>query len=408
MKQQKREEAKTAALVLHEKHPEYKYRQIHDETKVPIATISKLINGQTQIKSKPGKSLYFDDNEELELMNWIGQMVDHGFIVTKTDILNKATTMYQTKTKSSKTVSNGWYDDFRERHPELVKRACSHITQLRIQSQQPERISHFFTTLDTIIKQNNISPDRIYNCDETGINKDENGNHTLAIKGTTKVQCVVPNDRRLTTILACVNAIGESIPPLIIHKSNIVKEAYFACIPTKSVSTGSAKGFITKEIFLDWVKNHFNKYCGSVKPVLLILDNHSTHVDVDVVTKAKELDIIMVALPPHTSHLYQPLDVGVFSPLKHAYHLEMDVLHKTKGFQNITEADYTTALAHAYVISVIDTNIIGGFSGACIYPLNTLKALDKLKPVEEKSDSQKKKLPNIVISSLFLPKTVQH
>ena len=43
---------------------------------------------------------------------------------------------------------------------------------------------------------------------------------------------------------------------------------------------------------------------------------------------------------------YQPLDVGVFSPLKHAYHLEMDVLHKTKGFQNITEADYTTTLAH--------------------------------------------------------------
>ena len=81
-----------------------------------------------------------------------------------------------------------------------------------------------------------------------------------------------------------------------------------------------------------------------MKPVLLILDNHSTHVDVDVVIKARELDIIMVALPPHTSHLYQPLDVGVFSSLKHAYHIEMHDLCEKRRNANLNEKDYTTIL----------------------------------------------------------------
>ena len=116
------------------------------------------------------------------------------------------------------------------------------------------------------------SSDRIYNCDETGINKDESGNVTLVIKGTLKIQWVVPNDRRTTSTLACVNAIGQSMSPLIIHKSKQVKEDYFTCVQSKSVITLFTRERIyDKRSFSRLVATSFQQYCGDMKHVLLML-----------------------------------------------------------------------------------------------------------------------------------------
>lgn len=53
------------------------------------------------------------------------------------------------------------------------------------------------------------------------------------------------------------------------------------------------------------------------EPVLLLLDNHGSHIDIEVVDKAKENGVIMLSFPPHCSHRLQPLDVGVYGPFKH-------------------------------------------------------------------------------------------
>jgi hypothetical protein len=52
---------------------------------------------------------------------------------------------------------------------------------------------------------------------------------------------------------------------------------------------------------------------------LLILDGHSSHLTAGFDAFCKENGIICLCMPPHSSHLLQPLDVGVFGPLKRAY-----------------------------------------------------------------------------------------
>ena len=49
---------------------------------------------------------------------------------------------------------------------------------------------------------------------------------------------------------------------------------------------------------------------------LLIVDGHESHISVYAaqLAIANKLDIVL--MPSHTSHLVQPLDVGVFGPLK--------------------------------------------------------------------------------------------
>jgi len=67
--------------------------------------------------------------------------------------------------------------------------------------------------------------------------------------------------------------------------------------------------------------HHFIKYSNSStdRPTLLLLDNHSSHLSVDVLDLAVANGVTMLSFPPHCSHRLQPLDVSVFKPLKGAY-----------------------------------------------------------------------------------------
>lgn len=65
---------------------------------------------------------------------------------------------------------------------------------------------------------------------------------------------------------------------------------------------------------LKHIKKHIN--CSIENKLFLILDNHRSHMNVACLQFCKANGIIVLSLPPHCSHKMQPLDVGVFSPLK--------------------------------------------------------------------------------------------
>jgi len=59
---------------------------------------------------------------------------------------------------------------------------------------------------------------------------------------------------------------------------------------------------------------------------LLIMDGHSSHVSWEFLDYCLTHDIIPFCLPPHSTHLLQPLDVGLFSPLQRNYSSCLDDL----------------------------------------------------------------------------------
>jgi hypothetical protein len=78
----------------------------------------------------------------------------------------------------------------------------------------------------------------------------------------------------------------------------------------------------TDEIGLRWLKEVFQPYSkryttGAKR--LLILDAHNSHLTADFVDLCKQNASICLCMHAHASHLLQPLDVGVFGPLKRAY-----------------------------------------------------------------------------------------
>eukprot|EP00918_Siedleckia_nematoides_P023814 GHVU01051384.1.p2 GENE.GHVU01051384.1~~GHVU01051384.1.p2 ORF type:complete len:109 (+),score=3.37 GHVU01051384.1:904-1230(+) len=63
-------------------------------------------------------------------------------------------------------------------------------------------------------------------------------------------------------------------------------------------------------VCIDWFRRVFLQYCGPARPQLLIMDQHATHDVLDLLEEAVANNIILLGLPPHTSHWLQPFDKG--------------------------------------------------------------------------------------------------
>jgi len=84
---------------------------------------------------------------------------------------------------------------------------------------------------------------------------------------------------------------------------------------------------------------------------LLILDGHVSPIIDKFLTFCEANNIVVFCLPPHSTHLLQPLDVGLFAPLQLAYQkaIEDYYLTTTIGInRDIFFPPYKEALQQAY------------------------------------------------------------
>ena len=81
----------------------------------------------------------------------------------------------------------------------------------------------------------------------------------------------------------------------------------------------SENGWINTELFYGWLTKHFMRHTPAECPVCLLVDGHTSHIDLETSKFSSENGILLYCLPPHSSHITQPLDVGFFSPLKGAW-----------------------------------------------------------------------------------------
>lgn len=102
--------------------------------------------------------------------------------------------------------------------------------------------------------------------------------------------------------------------------------------PLGSIGAANPSGWSNANLFLLFLE-HFTKHVRSSteRPVLLLLDNHESHVSIPVIDLARKSGIIFMTLHPHTSHKMQPLDRGVFGPFKTYYNKAVNNWMLTPG-----------------------------------------------------------------------------
>ena len=137
-----------------------------------------------------------------------------------------------------------------------------------------------------------------------------------------------------------------------------------------------------------WIKSYsligFFKYflthAVSERPLLLLLDGHSSHYTLQLVKAAAEKGVIIFCLPPHTTADSQPLDTSYFGPLK-TYWFETCRQYLFDNPGRIIQ--FSSLFVQAWSKGMTVNNIVSGFRSAGIYPFAPNVILDKFpKPKE--------------------------
>ena len=244
-------------------------------------------------------------------------------------------------------------------------------------------------------------PRSIYNVDETGIPFNPCPPKIVSTKGkeTKKVRYRSSGRKGQITVVACVNAAGQSIPPMVIFDAAKLNPAW-----TKSEVHGtkygvSSNGWINTDLFEGWFIEHFIEHAVSARPLFLLLDGHSTHYQPQVIRFAMEHDCIILCLPPHTTHESQPLDVGVFAPLKVHWSRVCHDFYQNNPGKIITKFNFSSLFSKAWYQAITPLNIMAGYRKAGVYPYNP-KALAITEPAE-KSSSDTPSVSSVVAEEAY-------
>lgn len=138
----------------------------------------------------------------------------------------------------------------------------------------------------------------------------------------------------------------------------------------------SDSGWVTSELFLEWF-NFFLQNIPPARPVLLPQDGHGVHVSIELIELAHANDVHLLCLPAHTSHLLQPLDVGVFKSFKSNFNKACSNYMSKNPGRVVTEDLIASLVSEAYVASFTPIYIMKGFKKTGVWPINPGEVTDR-------------------------------
>jgi hypothetical protein len=197
---------------------------------------------------------------------------------------------------------------------------------------------------------------------------------------------IQPGDREWVTAIEAVNASGWRLPPFLILKGKLHQASWYKDLPPDWVVGVSDNGWTTNQLGLEWLK-HFNRHTESVTTGayrLLILDGHESHATPEFDQYCKDHKIITLCMPPHTSHLLQPLDVGCYSPLKVIYGHEVSDLAR-QGVYHVDKLEFLWIYQKVRPIVLSESNIKAGFQATGLIPYCPDQVLSNLTVVRTPS-----------------------
>ena len=143
----------------------------------------------------------------------------------------------------------------------------------------------------------------------------------------------------------------------------------------------SKNGWTSNDLGLAWLKRVFEpltreKAAGRQR--LLIADGHGSHIQGDFIAYCMENQIDLLIMPPHCSHILQPLDVGVFSAFKRYHTAETHAISRLSS-QRIPRAEWIELLSRARTKAMNRDNILGGWRGSGLWPIVPTRVLRSLR-----------------------------
>ncbi|KAM5350157.1 hypothetical protein ACJ41O_006662 [Fusarium nematophilum] len=379
-------------------------------------------------KRKPatgGRPQALTSAEERALIEFIKSVEKSAFQVTEACILNYASFLRRHRIGiSAAPVSTSWARRFKKRHPEIqctkpkVKEISRAGAELDI-----ERLDRWYDDLERTIKEKNIRPQNYWNFDESPLKigwvDDCPRIYSIRKKFKSRPVSFQPGNKESFTAVDAISAAGLAIPSFLIFQAKCLLEEYaFANVDDDVVLTHTETGFNNGHRARQWIQ-HFNRHSFSrssdfdgfsletwfgydadltrsswthdiafraskmtrkTAPVnrLLLMDGFSAHEDPDFLWYCTMFDITPFQLPSHTSHLTQPLDVGVYQHLKKEQRNALTDFIIGGGLR-MTRFEFLNMWDRMYRAAFMSCHIYTGFQKAGLWPPNREVVLGPLR-----------------------------
>ena len=319
--------------------------------------------------------------EEEVITSYILGLDQRGFAPTYAAVQDMANKLLAAR--GAGQVGVHWPRNFVKRTDSLTTCFNRPYDRQRALCEDPVLIGKWFELLEKTKAKYGICDEDVYNFDEAGFMMGKITTQ-LVVTGSERrgrPKAVQPGNREWVTLITAINAAGWTIPPFLVFAGQYHLSAWYEeeDIPRDWVIAVSDNGWTNNELGVEWLK-HFNAYTktrvvGARR--LLVLDGHESHHSLEFQEFCEENNIYTLCMPPHSSHLLQPLDVGCFSPLKRAYSREVESLIR-HHINHITKLEFLPAFKAAFDRAFTPANICSAFQGAGLVPLQPDVVLSKL------------------------------
>ncbi|XP_035682618.1 tigger transposable element-derived protein 6-like [Branchiostoma floridae] len=346
---------------------------------IPRTTLIGRIKGHHgEVQGRP--SVLTPEDEEA-LVGYAKYMSDRGFPLTVrvTKALAQQIEIKRAKGRGEsprfKEAGPGkkWWRGFKRRHPDISLRSPDQLDKERALMATPGVIFEYFLMLEdklTEANAKNKNPHVIYNADETGVDLSAKISKVIVTRGEKKSPSRRVGSRDHVSALVCVSAAGQTVPPMIVFSKGFPGGAYTEGGPANAIYGFSDSGFIDEFLFERWFTKVFLSHCHKERPIVLIVDQHYSHFTLKVLEAAVANNVVILGLPPHCTHFLQPLDVGIFAPLKSKWALTLEVMQAANPHFQVTKRNFAKIFNTVYDHTVTPSLIKSSFQKSGIFPLN--------------------------------------
>ena len=266
---------------------------------------------------------------------------------------------------------------------EFTVRSASGLDELRYEV-TPDMVCEYFECLNAIDLEA-VDPRLIINVDETGFGQ--------SLSGRSKPQKVIvpasfagspvyksKEEKRYVSCIAATTLSGRLLTPgLVSVRQQEAADATKCSFYSHCVRYHSATAFVSTDIFHHYMRHVILDYVETIRTAIgekrrcvIIFDGHKGHLSSLLNSLCAEQNIQIVVLPPHSSHLLQPLDQFIFKRMKRQFGQISQITSLTKSSGTLERvwsayqaSDVTWVIWRSWEQTGITPNVVDGLCESC-------------------------------------------
>lgn len=249
---------------------------------VPRSTLIDKLSGRTELGVNPGRKTVLSSAEEATLVEYCKLMASTGYPLRRHELLSEVKKVLDHDGRTTPFKNNL---GFCKRHPDITQRTAMTLGLHRAGISKA-MVDGWFANLEQYL-QNEVpdwekmvrDPRCVFNADESGFPLCVDTGKVLAEKGVKHVYQVSSGTKQQLTVMACFNAIGNFVPPMIVYPEERFRDSGIHEF-TEAIYGHTANGWMDSALFVEFIRhlNDFIETQAIPKPVILYVDGHSTHV----------------------------------------------------------------------------------------------------------------------------------